>query len=198
MKVYTVSKATPYLADFLVDGYVKRRQVVLVFDDQLGVLAKQQSEAFNVAVFAAEVARRVPVDVLSIQVYLLLDERLDDVEVATDARHVQRRAQVFRPAVQVTPEVCKHFNQLNVALVGGHVHRGPAVAVALVKERLRELAVLLAEKHNARVVVAFFCANPDASQELPLLAALLLLNLLLGEGGLLRLPLLCRLDDFYS
>lgn len=90
-----VNKATPYLADFFVNSNVERRKVVFVFDNQLGVLSQQQTEALDVSVLATKMTRRVPIDVLSVQVDFFVDQSFDYVEISTNAGHVQRCAQVL-------------------------------------------------------------------------------------------------------
>lgn len=108
------------------------------------------------------------------------------------------RTQILGSTVQIAAKVSKHFNKLDVTFVGRHVHRGPTITVAFIKQRLCQLAVLLAEQQYAGVVVTLLSADPDASKKLALLTSLLLLNLLLGQRRLLGLSLERGLDYFYS
>lgn len=174
-----------YIADFLVHSDVKGRQVILVLDDQLRVALQQQTQAVNVTILTAEVAGRIPIDVLGIDIDLFLNEILNYVQVAANAGHMQGRPQILGAAVKIPAEFGKDLDQLNVAFVGCHVHRSPAVTVALVQERLCELAVLFAQQLNTRLIVALFGTDPDDAEQLPLLAPLGLLNLLLSHDGLL-------------
>lgn len=162
------------------------------------MLSQQQTEALDVSVLAAKMARRVSIDVLSVKIDLFIDECFDYVEISTNASHVKWRAQILGSTVQIASKVRKHFNKLDVTFVCRHVHWGPTITVAFIKQRLCQLAVLLAEKQYARVVVTLLSADPDASKKLALLTSLLFLNLLLGHRGLLGLSLEGGLNDFYS
>ena len=137
---------------------------------------QEQLEAVRVAVLRAEVARGVAVTVLSIDVGTLMQQGLDDREVASDAGDMERSAHRLGPAVDIAPVPVENIDQLDVALIRGHMQRGPTVTVALVEQGRGELEVLADQYLVAGTVVTFFCGNPNVSEELLLVSALLLLE----------------------
>ena len=71
-------------------------------------------------------------------------------------------------------ELGENFNHFHVALITRHMQRCPAIRVALVKESLRQLGVLLNQELVAGLVVALLRINPNVSQKPPLLLLILL------------------------
>ena len=132
INIVRTKRERTYLTDFFVDSYIERGEIVLVFDDELWVLPKKQTEAVDVAVFTAKVARRIAVEVLGVNVYFFLNQGFDDVEVTTDTCNMQWRPKILGPAVQVATKLREHFNQLDMAFVRRHMHRGPAITIAFV------------------------------------------------------------------
>lgn len=71
-------------------------------------------------------------------------------------------------------ELGENFNHFNVALITRHMQRCPAIRVALVKQSLCQLGVLLDQELVAGLIVALLGINPDVSQKSPLLFLILL------------------------
>ena len=138
-------------------------------------------------VLRAEVARGVAVAVLGIHVRSLLQKRVDHVVVATNAGHVQWRAHCLGPAVQVTPVLGKDLDQVDVPLIRSDMEGSPAVAVALVEQRLSQLSVLAGEDLVAGAVVSLLTGDPYVPEELFLVPALLLRQEVTLAHALLRL-----------
>jgi hypothetical protein len=137
------------LADFLVNSNVKWRQVVFVLYDELRMLFQKQAQAVDVAVLAAEMARRVPIHILRVDVHLFLDQGLDHAEIAANASHMQRSTKILGPAVEITAKFRKDFDKFDMSFVCCHMHRCPPIAIALVKQRLCQLPVLLSQELDA-------------------------------------------------
>jgi hypothetical protein len=129
-------------------------------------------------------ARSVPVEILRVDVHLLGEERLDHTEVTSDASDVERRSEILGPAVDVSTKLREELNKIDVSLVRRNVKWGPSIAIAFVQQSFSKFAILALEQMEARLVVAFFSADPDAAKQFPLLAALLLLNLVLARRNL--------------
>ena len=68
------------------------------------------------AVFRAEVTRRVTVDVLCIDIGSVLDKRLNHTEVTSQARNVQRSTEIVRTCVDLRTELDQYFDEGRVTL----------------------------------------------------------------------------------
>jgi len=99
---------------------------------------------------------------------------------------MQRRAKILGFTVQVCVELCKDLNHLDVAFVASDMQRCPAIRVALVKQSLFQLRVLLYEQVVTSLEIAFLCVYPYVPQKTPLLF-LVLLTLRLQPSTLLLL-----------
>lgn len=179
-----------YGEDLLAVGDVHGRDTLFVASHELWVLLKEHLEALSVPVLANHVAGRVAIEVLGVEVGTLDEQCLQDLGVATDACYVQRCAQILRLAIDIGVELGKDLDHLDVTLVTSDVERCPSIRVALVKESLGQLWLLLQEELVALLKVSLLSVNPDVTEQAPLL---LLIEFALGldpGGPLLLLELL--------
>ena len=117
----------------------------------------------------------ISVAVLSIHICAFLQQRVDHMVVAANAGDVQWCAHCLGSTIQVTAELGEYFDQVDVSFVRSHVERSPPVAVALVKQCLSQLAVLIYQNVVASAVVSLLTSDPYVPEELFLVPSLLLL-----------------------
>ena len=118
----------------------------------------------------------VSVAVLSIHICAFSKQRVDHMVVAANAGDVQWCAHCLGSTIQVTAVLGEYFDQVDVSLVRSHVEWSPAVAIALVKQCLSQLTVLVYQDVVAGAVVSLLTSDPYVPEELFLVPSRLLLE----------------------